>query len=139
MVAMAKELVPDARTVAMFHDGGFRDQAFAREEATTEDLPYAQRVAAHLEVDLFTPSRSDPEMILERLTERKCSITWTNRKLRSRSHFVTPHQSATGPPTRDQRSSYREQAEDDIFSGIPSPLLAQAQYWSWIPAPSSAR
>ncbi|MBU6435844.1 MAG: asparagine synthase (glutamine-hydrolyzing), partial [Nitrospirae bacterium] len=51
VVAMVKELVPDAKLQCFTI--GFRDQAFAR-EGHTEDLPYAQRVAAHLKVDLHT-------------------------------------------------------------------------------------
>lgn len=64
VVAMAREHVTDGR-LACFTIGFKGD--VARHEGMTEDLPYAQKVAAHLGVDLHTINVG-PEMI-GRLTE----------------------------------------------------------------------
>ena len=125
VVAMVKELLPDAKLQCFTI--GFRDQAFAR-EGQTEDLPYAQRVAAHLKVDLHTITVGSEmiqmlEQMLYHLDEPQADPAALHVYLISqlaRQHGIKVLLSGTGG--------------DDIFSGYRRHYaLAQEQYWSWIP------
>jgi asparagine synthase (glutamine-hydrolysing) len=127
VVAMVKELAPDAKPQCFTI--GFRDQAFAR-EGHAEDLPYAQRVAAHLKVDLHTITvGSEMIQMLERmlyhLDEPQADPAALHVYLISqlaRQQGIKVLLSGTGG--------------DDIFSGYRRHYaFAQEHYWSWIPRP----
>ena len=129
----------DSSAVAAFakgHAGEHRLQCFtigfdsdaAREEGMTEDLPYAQKVARHLDVDLHVV-RVGPEMadelprMLYHLDEPQADPAPLNvlfiSKL-AREHGIKVLLSGGGG--------------DDIFTGYRRHYaLLQEKYWAWLP------
>lgn len=110
---------------------GFRDDAFER-EGTVADLPYARRVASHLNVDLHTiyVSADDIAAEIERmiyaLDEPQADFAAIHAFFicrLAREHGIKVLLSGTGG--------------DDIFSGYRRhrALLAE-RWWSWLPAPA---
>jgi asparagine synthase (glutamine-hydrolysing) len=106
---------------------GFRDDAASR-EGMTADLPYAQRVAKHLGVDLHTvevgPEMADHlETMIYHLDEPQADPAPLNVLLISqlaRQHGIKVLLSGAGG--------------DDIFSGYRRHLaLLQECYWAWLP------
>ena len=116
---------PDCFTI------GFRDQAF-EQEGTAADLPYAQRVARHLDVKLrtlySTPDAvaGEVERMIYALDEPQADFaaihTFFICQL-AREHGIKVLLSGTGG--------------DDIFSGYRRhrALLAE-RWWSWLPRPA---
>jgi asparagine synthase (glutamine-hydrolysing) len=106
---------------------GFRD-ARARAEGMAEDLPYAQRVARHLDVDLHT-IYVGPEMLDElqnmivHLDEPQADPAPINALFISRlarQHGIKVLLSGAGG--------------DDVFTGYRRHYaLMQEPYWSWLP------
>lgn len=129
----------DSSAVAAFakaHAGKHRLQCFtidfdgdaAREEGMTEDLPYARKVARHLDVDLHVV-RVGPEMadelprMLYHLDEPQADPAPLNVLFISRlarQHGIKVLLSGGGG--------------DDIFAGYRRHYaLMQEQYWAWLP------
>ncbi|MHB8533838.1 MAG: asparagine synthase (glutamine-hydrolyzing) [Sulfuricaulis sp.] len=108
---------------------GFKD-ASARKEGMTEDLPYAQRVARHLDVDLHT-IYVGPEMVgrleemIYHLDEPQADPAPLNALFISqlaREHGIKVLLSGAGG--------------DDIFTGYRRHYaLMQEKSWGWMPAP----
>jgi asparagine synthase (glutamine-hydrolysing) len=106
---------------------GFRDAAFAR-EGMTEDLPYAKRVAQHLDVDLHTIEVGHEmvgrlEDMIYHLDEPQADPAplnvWFISEL-AREHGIKVLLSGAGG--------------DDIFTGYRRHVaLAFESYWSWLP------
>ena len=115
---------PDCFTI------GFRDNAFER-EGTVDDLPYARRVASHLDVDLHTiyvtPNAiaDEVERMIHALDEPQADFAAVHVFFicrLAREHGIKVLLSGTGG--------------DDIFSGYRRhrALLAE-RWWSWLPTP----
>ena len=106
---------------------GFKDDSF-KKEGMADDLPYAQRVAKHLGVDLHTidvgPEMADQlEWMIYHLDEPQADPAPLNvyfiSKLAKESGIKVLLSGAGG---------------DDIFSGYRRHYaLLQEQYWSWLP------
>jgi asparagine synthase (glutamine-hydrolysing) len=130
VVAFARNAVPSQRlqcfTIAV-NDGSTDDEGFAT------DLPYAQKVARHLDVDLHTVSVG-PEMadrlneMLYYLDEPSADPAALNALFISelaRAHGIKVMLSGAGG--------------DDIFTGYRRHYaLQQERYWSWLPQPARA-
>jgi asparagine synthase (glutamine-hydrolysing) len=109
---------------------GFRDDAFRR-EGFAEDLPYAQKVAKHLGVDLHTihvgPEMSDHlETMIYHLDEVESDPAPINvlliSQLARENGIKVLLSGAWG---------------DDIFGGYRRHYaLMQERFWSWLPAPA---
>jgi asparagine synthase (glutamine-hydrolysing) len=127
MVAFAREHAPDQRlqcfTIAF-------DDAASRTEGMTQDLPYAQRVAKHLNVDLHTVHVG--EDMVDHLTEMihqldepqadpaPLNVLFISRL--AREHGIKVLLSGAGG--------------DDIFTGYRRHYaLTQERYWSGLPMP----
>lgn len=123
--------------LARRHAHGQRIQCFTietahstKEEGFVDDLPYAQRVAAHLDVDLHT-IRVGPEIVshFERmvwhLDEPQADLAPLNALMiceLARSHGIKVLLSGAGG--------------DDIFTGYRRHhALVQERWWRWLPAP----
>lgn len=110
---------------------GFQDDAFER-EGTVDDLPYAQRVAGHLDVDLHTiyvtPNAitDEIERMIYALDEPQADFAAMHVFFicrLARAHGIKVLLSGTGG--------------DDIFSGYRRhrALLAE-RWWDWLPRPA---
>jgi len=106
---------------------GFRDESFKR-EGMADDLPYAQRVAEHLDVDLHTiyvgPEMADHlEKMIYHLDEPQADPAPINVLFISqlaREHGIKVLLSGAGG--------------DDIFTGYRRHYaLMLEKYWSWLP------
>jgi asparagine synthase (glutamine-hydrolysing) len=107
---------------------GFEDES-AQVEGMSEDLPYAQRVARHLDVDLHTiymgPAMQDElRQVLFELDEPQADLAPINALFISRlarEHGIKVLLSGAGG--------------DDIFSGYRRHFaLAQEPLWTWLPS-----
>lgn len=109
---------------------GFRDNAFER-EGTVDDLPYARRVASHLDLDLHTvyvkPNAivDEVERMVHALDEPQADFAALHVFFicrLAREHGIKVLLSGTGG--------------DDIFSGYRRhrALLAE-KWWGWLPTP----
>lgn len=122
------------------HAPGQRIQCFTietahstAEEGFVDDLPYAQRVAAHLDVDLHT-IRVGPEIVshfermVRHLDEPQADLAPLNALMiceLARSHGIKVLLSGAGG--------------DDIFTGYRRHFaLMQERWWNWLPAPARA-
>jgi asparagine synthase (glutamine-hydrolysing) len=134
----------DSSAIATFAQeaaGGRRLQCFTIDinggdlgsEGFSDDLPYAQRVAKHLDVDLHTvrvgPEMADrlEEMIyfLDEPTPDPAAINALYISELARSQGITVLLSGAGG--------------DDIFTGYRRHYaLQQERYWSWLPGPARA-
>lgn len=127
IVAFAREL--SGRNALQCFTIGYKDNRW-REEGMTDDLPYAQRVAHHLGVDLHTvyvgPELTDQiENMIYYLDEPQADPAalnvWFISQLAHR-HGIKVLLSGTGG--------------DDVFTGYRRHIaLAHERYWSWMPAP----
>jgi len=105
----------------------------AAEEGFADDLPYARRVAQHLDVDLQT-IRVGPEIVthfermVSHLDEPQADLAPLNALMiceLARHHGIKVLLSGAGG--------------DDVFSGYRRHFaLVQERYWSWLPAPVRA-
>lgn len=103
------------------------------DEGFVDDLPYAQRVAAHLDVDLQT-IRVGPEIVshfdrmVRHLDEPQADLAPMNALMiceLARSHGIKVLLSGAGG--------------DDIFTGYRRHFaLIQERWWNWLPAPVRA-
>ena len=125
VVAFAKECVPDQ--VLQCFTIGLKDNASAQ-EGMVDDLPYARRVAAHLQVDLHTiyvgPEMADQfEKMIYHLDEPQADPAPLQALLISqlaRQHGIKVLLSGAGG--------------DDIFTGYRRHYaLLQERYWTWLP------
>lgn len=128
VVASARKALPDTRiqcfTIAV-NDGSVADEGFAA------DLPYAQRVAKHLNVDLHTVEVG-PEMVdrlaqmvyfLDEPTADPAALNALFISELARQHGITVLLSGSGG--------------DDIFTGYRRHFaMQQEHYWSWLPRPA---
>lgn len=128
VVACARRALPDTRiqcfTIAV-RDGSVADEGFA------SDLPYAKRVAEHLDVDLHTVEVG-PEMVdrleqmvyfLDEPTADPAALNALFISELARQHGITVLLSGSGG--------------DDIFTGYRRHYaLQQERYWSWLPHPA---
>ncbi len=125
VVACARHALPDTRiqcfTISV-RDGSVADEGFA------SDLPYAKRVAEHLDVDLHTVEVG-PEMVdrlaemiyyLDEPTADPAALNALFISELARQHGITVLLSGSGG--------------DDIFTGYRRHYaLQQERYWSWMP------
>jgi asparagine synthase (glutamine-hydrolysing) len=105
----------------------------AQEEGFADDLPYARRVAQHLDVDLHT-IRVGPEIVthfermVRHLDEPQADLAPLNALMicqLARTHGIKVLLSGAGG--------------DDIFTGYRRHFaLAQEKWWSWLPQPVRA-
>ena len=125
IVAFAKDTAPEHKLQCFTI--GFKDRA-AQSEGMTEDLPYAQRVAEHLGVDLHTiyvgPEMANRlEEMIYHLDEPQADPAPLNALFISelaREHGVKVLLSGAGG--------------DDIFTGYRRHYaLMQEKYWEWMP------
>ncbi len=125
VVAFAKHHMPDKKIQTFSID---LQGEGVRSEGTVDDLPYAQRVAKHLDVDLNVVSVgpeiiNDLEKMIYHLDEPQVDPAALNvlhiSKL-ARQHGIKVLLSGAGG--------------DDIFTGYRRHYaLMQEQYWSWLP------
>ena len=127
VVAMAQQSLPEGRLQCFTI--GFNDPAWAS-EGLCDDLPFAERVAAHLGVDLHT-IYVGPEMVAEletmiyHLDEPQADLAPINALFISRlarEHDIKVLLSGAGG--------------DDIFTGYRRHLaLSLERTWAWLPTP----
>lgn len=126
IVALANQSLPTSQKLQCFTIG-FNDDSFAN-EGMSADLPYAQKVANHLGVDLHTiyvgPEMANQlERMIYHLDEPQADPAPLNALFISelaRKHDIKVLLSGTGG--------------DDIFSGYRRhQALLLEKYWSWLP------
>jgi asparagine synthase (glutamine-hydrolysing) len=129
IVAYARRHVPDQRIQCFT----IETTTSAEEEGFVDDLPYARRVAQHLDVDLHT-IRVGPEIVdhfermVRHLDEPQADLAPLNALLiceLARAHGIKVLLSGAGG--------------DDVFTGYRRHYaLMQERYWDWLPAPARA-
>lgn len=127
IVALAREQNPDIRCFTIEAVGG-------QEEGTTDDLPYARRVAAHLDVSLevvcieAARMAGDLERMVAQLDEPLADPAPLNVLYISqlaRQHGIKVLLSGAGG--------------DDLFTGYRRHRAVQAErYWNWLPRSARA-
>jgi asparagine synthase (glutamine-hydrolysing) len=129
VVACARQHAPDQRIQCFT----IETTASTEEEGFADDLPYARRVARHLDVELRT-IRVGPEIVthfermVRHLDEPQADLAPLNALMiceLAREHGIKVLLSGAGG--------------DDIFTGYRRHFaLAQERWWSWLPAPLRA-
>ena len=127
IVAYARRHVPEQRIQCFT----IETTTSAQEEGFVDDLPYAQQVARHLDVDLHT-IRVGPEIVnqfermVRHLDEPQADLAPLNALLiceLARAHGIKVLLSGAGG--------------DDVFTGYRRHYaLMQERYWDWLPAPA---
>jgi asparagine synthase (glutamine-hydrolysing) len=129
IVAFARTHAPEQRIQCFT----IETTASVQEEGFVDDLPYARRVAQHLDVDLHA-IRVGPEIVthfermVRHLDEPQADLAPLNALMiceLARTHGIKVLLSGAGG--------------DDIFTGYRRHFaLAQERWWSWLPQPARA-